>query len=68
MNLQDAKAIIETISYTEVNLYLQAGWVLIGNASMTTDSRESSEPMIKYSLAWTKEGKPVHPDRFSSAI
>jgi hypothetical protein len=61
MELSNIKKIIETVSASEVNKYLAAGWVVLATASMTTDSREYSGPVVKYSLAWDKDGEPVEP-------
>jgi hypothetical protein len=61
MDLSNVKKIVHTSDDREVNLFLEAGWMLITTASMTTDSREYSGPMIKYSLGWTQDGAPVMP-------
>jgi hypothetical protein len=61
MDLSTVRQIFETNSATDSNKYIEAGWILIATASMTTDSREYSGPVIKYSLGWTKEEAPAKP-------
>ena len=55
MPISDVKQVVEvttTQGTDTLNEYLKLGWVLIGVSSMTTDHREYSGPMIKYSLGW----------------
>jgi hypothetical protein len=61
LDLSETKEIVHSTDVEDVNKYLAAGWVLIATASMTTDSREYSNPRILYSLAWTSEANPVKP-------
>jgi hypothetical protein len=63
-DISKAKAIVELRTAEDVNRYLKAGWTLFSNASMTTDSREYSSPVIKYALAWTTGDEPVHPKSY----
>lgn len=56
------RQIVEVTNADEANKYLDLGWVLLGTASMDTDSREWSQPMIKYSLGWPHSEKPKMPD------
>lgn len=46
----DIKQIIETISSSQVNKYLERGWVLLETAS---GQDECNSPLIKYSLGHT---------------
>lgn len=64
MDLSKVKKIVETSSLSDVNRLLAAGWILLATASMTTDSREYSNPIVKYSLGWAHDSDPVEPSSF----
>lgn len=64
MDLSKVKKIVETNSLTDANRLIAAGWFLITTSSMTTDSREYSGPVVKYSLGWAKDSDPVEPSSF----
>lgn len=63
MNYESVKEVAEVDTNKQVNAYLRLGWKLLGIATMNTDSEEYSEPIIKYSLGWEKEEKPVYPEK-----
>jgi hypothetical protein len=73
MSVSDVKEVAEviTVGGTEhLNEYLKAGWVVLAVATMTTDHRDYSEPMIKYSLGWAgtlPAPRPANP-RFRAAL
>ena len=63
MDLPEAKEVVETIDSNEVNSYLKLGWVVIATASGSYEESEGLHAYIKYSLAWTKDGEPIKPQR-----
>ncbi|MNU04203.1 hypothetical protein D3C72_2485130 [compost metagenome] len=54
------KEVTEVSGEQTVNRYLKAGWKILTVGTMTTDAREYSGPVIKYSLGWTGEGAAPH--------
>ena len=58
MSLEDTKTTKEIGSSRELNLYLEAGWVLVlGYVKHTHDTQEP-----RFVVAWQNDGKPVHPE------
>ncbi|MHA7123954.1 hypothetical protein ACWV16_24955 [Achromobacter xylosoxidans] len=58
------KEVAEVQGDASANKYIGAGWKILAIATMTTDAREHSGPVIKYSLGWFGNGKPVYPSNF----
>lgn len=57
-NLQDTRLTAEVSSITELNKYLNEGWVLI--LSYIKNSNGAHQP--RFVVAWQKEGPAVHPE------
>jgi hypothetical protein len=65
MELSDVKAIKELNgprAERRVNDFLGIGWVLVAVSTMTTDSREYSEPGVKYVMGWTGTLPALYPE------
>lgn len=58
MRLEDTKLTTEIGSSRELNLYLEAGWVLI--LSYVRHTHDTQEP--RFVVAWQKDDKPVRPE------
>lgn len=53
--IHKVKKVKEVLNESQVNRYLDAGWILID----TVAQREGNDSWIKYSLGWTKESPPT---------
>lgn len=58
MKLEDTRLAAEVTSVRELNLYLQAGWVLI--QTYVKHASDSQQP--RFILGWQSDGSPVRPE------
>jgi hypothetical protein len=61
MEYSKAKEVAEARNKDQANAYIDAGWSLLNVATMTTDSRDYNEPVIRYVMGWLQDSAVVQP-------
>lgn len=67
MNTEQINEIVEISNYEEpadlkINAYLKAGWFILNCAKQVDDNGEFNHEYLVYSLAWSKDSSPNHPE------
>ncbi len=58
MNIEDTKLTAEARSVSELNQYLNEGWILI----LSYVKHQSDNQQPRFVIAWQKDDEPVYPE------